>query len=315
MKKLLATTVAIAALGTSAALAGPTAPVDLFTTPTPFADVTNPGDAGVSSAQGGAAITVDGTTGSPVTAFARTAGGLDIIGGERDVSFTNPGTIDPEAGAGESTLFIGIDPIAMDAVLRISSDDGTSSTGTLIYDGSTGGVDGSTAGEVDINNAASGADTAADDIGLVDTDGLGGLDFSVFDAFLFEIQNADQGLTATVSIWDTSGGFASVELTVPEVGGGGFPSPLLAPIPFDVFLGLPVAIPPGFTVNNVTPDAGFDFSSLGAIAFGIDTVNDADLRLGLIVAAPEPSTLAIFGTGLLGAGLVAARRRRKGKKA
>ncbi|GAB4527989.1 MAG: hypothetical protein Tsb0010_10670 [Parvularculaceae bacterium] len=311
MKKLLATTVAIAALGTGAALAGPTAPVDLFLTPTPFADVTNPGDPGVSSSQGRLSITVDGTDGSPSTAFARTTTlGPDIIGGERDVTFTNPGST-PEAGLGASTLFIGIDPIAMDAVLRISSDDGTSSTGTLIYDGSSGA-----AGEVNIDNSAAGDVDGADNIELVNTTGLGGLDFSVFDAFLFEIQNADQGLTATVSIWDTLGGFASVNLTVPQVGGmGGFPSPLLAPIPFDVFLGLPVAIPPGFTVNSVTADAGFDFSSLGAIAFGIDTVNDADLRLGLIVAAPEPSTLAIFGAGLLGAGLMASRRRRKGKKA
>lgn len=313
MKKLLATTVAIAALGTGAALAGPTAPVDLFTTPTPFADVV--GTVGsVSSSGGGTAINVDGTAGSPATAFARTTTlGPDIIGGERDVTFTNPGAVG-ESASGGSTLFIGVDPIAMDAVLRISSDDGTSSAGSLIYDG-TGGA----TGEVNLDNSGAGDVDAADNVDLVNPTGLGGLDFSTFQAFLFEIQNADQGLTATVSIWDTAGGFASVTVTVPVVssspGPGEFASPLLAPIPFDVFLGLPVAIPPGFVVNSVTDDPGFDFSSIGAIAFGIETEEDADLRLGLIVAAPEPSTLAIFGAGLLGAGLMASRRRRKGKKA
>ncbi|MGR5459876.1 PEP-CTERM sorting domain-containing protein [Vibrio sp. PNB22_1_1] len=125
----------------------------------------------------------------------------------------------------------------------------------------------------------------------IDIDGLGSVDLTANggDAFLLDVIDTDLGFTFGVQIWSNAGAdTAFFEYTASGATSG------LAALAFSDFVGV-------------------DFTDVSAIEFTINTQGaegqaDIDFSIGSVVSVPEPASIAFFGAGLLGLGLL---RRRK----
>ena len=109
-----------------------------------------------------------------------------------------------------------------------------------------------------------------------------GFDFTLLgDYFYFDVLRADLGLTANVVVKDINGGSSSV-----------------------------VGFDPGEVTSSETVLVGFntfvgnvDWTAVKSVRVTIDSPTSADFTLTEFGVVPEPTTLAIFGLGLLGLGL------------
>ncbi|MGR5320283.1 PEP-CTERM sorting domain-containing protein [Vibrio sp. DNB22_19_1] len=125
----------------------------------------------------------------------------------------------------------------------------------------------------------------------IDIDGLGSVDLTANggDAFLLDVLDTDLGFTFGVQVWSNAGAdTAFFEYTASGATSG------LAALAFSDFVGV-------------------DFTDVSAIEFTINTQGaegqaDIDFSIGSVVSVPEPASIAFFGAGLLGLGLL---RRRK----
>ncbi|MGR5522240.1 PEP-CTERM sorting domain-containing protein [Vibrio sp. PNB22_4_2] len=128
----------------------------------------------------------------------------------------------------------------------------------------------------------------------IDIDGLGSVDLTANggDAFLLDVIDTDLGFTFGVQVWSNAGAdTAFFEYTASGATSG------LAALAFSDFVGV-------------------DFTDVSAIEFTINTQGaegqaDIDFSIGSVVSVPEPASIAFFGAGLLGLGLL---RRRKSQQ-
>ncbi|MGR5070227.1 PEP-CTERM sorting domain-containing protein [Vibrio sp. PNB23_22_6] len=125
----------------------------------------------------------------------------------------------------------------------------------------------------------------------IDTAGLGSVDLTLNggDAFLLDVIDTDLGFTFGVQVWSALG--TETDTVVYTASGA---TTGLAALAFSDFVGV-------------------DFTDVSAIEFTINTNGkagqaDIDFSIGSVVSVPEPASIAFFGAGLLGLGLL---RRRK----
>jgi hypothetical protein len=242
---------------------------------------------------GGTSITIGSGVGTSFSIGAASS----IIGTERDVRLE---VVDPGAGS-NSTIAIGLG--TFDYNHSNPEAGGTSHSRFLLqYDG----VDGAIAGA---GSTAEGFGGAGNAQGL--TDGAGGVDLTgggMFDAFgtLFTLDS--ETVFSEIRLYD--GGGRTVQHLFDKVG------PVTDFQHFAFFNDSGAA-------NAFTLIAGagaFDFTDITSIeimgeAFGDNTVSPTigglTLNVSLIngISVPEPTTVALFGAGLVGLGAV--RRRRK----
>ena len=178
--------------------------------------------------------------------------GGDIIGGERDIEVTAGSDVRASAEVRNGQLLIGSNGLGAGT----PGDDAFNVT--VQWDG----LDGSSA---------------------LDTDGLGGVNFSELFGFSAEILSSDGPGTFDVTIYDTSN-VQSATLTLPFIAVA-IGSPETFTIPFNVF-------------NAINPL--LNLASIGSIQLSLDAEGDTDIRVASIRAVPEPSGLALMGLTLLG---------------
>jgi len=124
-----------------------------------------------------------------------------------------------------------------------------------------------------------------------DADALSPLDLSSDSAFYFDVISADLGLTLDLVVSDIFGDSATASYNLNHaVDANTAPTPERLTLSFSSFIG------------NV------DFSSVFSIDAIINSPMNSDLVIAEVGTVPEPTTLAIFGLGLIG---FAASRKRK----
>ena len=178
--------------------------------------------------------------------------GVDMIGGERDIQVTAGSDVRASAEVRNGQLLIG-----------------------------SNGLGGGTPGE-DAFNVTVQWD-GLDGSSALNTDGLGGVNFSELFGFSAEILSSDGPGTFDVTIYDTSN-VQSATLTLPFIAVA-IGSPETFTIPFNVF-------------NAINPL--LNLASIGSIQLSLDAEGDTDIRVASIRAVPEPSGLALMGLTLLG---------------
>jgi PEP-CTERM motif len=263
MKKRLLGSIAVAALLTFASQSANAVLIDDYTLPVAPGQT----DTGFISGAGGPNT---GESHSP-------AGTGGVIGGQRDLWIeVDQGTIIPTVPpidiTGDGRLFQ--DPAGE---LSLGFDSGTQGRGSIIWDGTDGGVGG-------LNDSVPGS---------VDPNGLGGVALNGVGETQFTIQVIDTTVDhrLELTVWDTLGNMDTVTKTV--------------------LAGFAGNLNIGFAEFNPL----LDFSTVGAMELFMEGINDpsggAEIRLKLVsttTPVSEPGTLAVLGLGLAGLGL--ARRRR-----
>ncbi|MEZ8742606.1 PEP-CTERM sorting domain-containing protein [Photobacterium swingsii] len=207
----------------------------------------------------------------------------------QDARLTNPAvilggerdirlTVTTATGASTDALAeAGINP--MGSQLSWSNSSGAVSWVEMVYDGTT-----------NAHNAAGPYTTTQGN--NIDTDGLGGIDLSTFTDFFFNVTANDDAndFDYYFSVYDTSGTSATFNGT--NMGNTG-----------QVLLDLS-----NFAAVNLT--------QVGAISWGFKGDGDSiDIKIDSWGVVPEPSIMAIFGTGLLMFGAMGYRRKEKGESA
>jgi hypothetical protein len=200
-----------------------------------------------------ALVQVVNTTGSNF------APGANIIGGQRDIQVTAGDDVRASA------------EVLNDQLLIASSDLGGSGNKNF-----------------NVTVQWDGGDSAS----TLDTDGLGGIDFSGLTGFSADILSSDGSGSFDITIYDMSANMATISLPFIPVAAM---SPQSFTIPFALFTGL---------------NALLDLSSIGSIQLSLDGVGDTDIRVAAINAVPEPSGIALMGLSLLGLAVAARKKNR-----
>ena len=162
----------------------------------------------------------------------------------------------------------------VDYTLTLNQDDNNQFGGSAAANSSIAG------GELSYN-AGTGVDATLD-LFYYNPQNLIGSDFTLLgDHFYFDVLRADLGLTANVVVEDINGGSSSVVGFDP----GKVTSLETVLVGFNTFVG------------NV------DWTVVESVRVTIESPTSADFTLTEFGVVPEPTTLAIFGLGLLGLGL------------
>jgi len=229
-------------------------------------------------------IAIDGGAADGGVSSSVTTVGTDIVGGARDifVELLDNGGFngrDATIGVGGGVLDFSVDTLA-------------SGMGIVQWDGN----DGSIGLDVDALGG-----------------GLGGLDFTesgTLNAFALDVLFADAGFNFVVEVYTDDDTWTKASLLSFSVA-----SPATRNLFFSDFgnCGL-VDIPSGILNIECGVGGAADFTNVGALQVMIDPLGGStsiDLTLDNITTVPEPSVLALMGTGLLAGGFAARTRRNK----
>lgn len=144
---------------------------------------------------------------------------------------------------------------------------------------------------------------------LDSTVGLGGINLSGDNAFVYKILESDLGFTFMLGAYTSATQFTEIFLTAAAVSAG---SPVTESIAFSffsnpIFCGAP-------NVQCGADDASpVDFTSITALQVNFLSagLSNIDLQIDLAETVPEPTTLALLGASLMAAGGVSRRRAKK----
>jgi len=206
-----------------------------------------------------------------------------ILGGYRDLYIEKllGATDDPDVRA---TLRVGSNGVG-DRSLQWSHDVGVQSYAAIQWDGN--------------DNSPS----------LDATVGLGGIDLSGDNAFVYKILESDLGFTFRLGAYTSATQFTEITLIAAQVVSG---APVTETIAF-AFFSNPFFCAAANVKCGADDASPVDFSSITALQVELLSggINNLDLQLDFAETIPEPTSLALIGASLLAAGGVTRRRAKK----